>query len=680
MAKFRLGVDIGGTFTDFCLLNEETGELIGLKTPSTPKEPAAAVDKGLTILKAERYLEMRDINHFVHGGTIAVNTLIQRNGANLSLFATEGFSDILEIRRMRMPDAFNLLGKWPSNLIPRERCMQIKERILADGSIAVPLDNASLLKGISKAISQKVDGIVICFINSYKNPEHELQARDLIVLQSPKLGVTCSSEVWPEIREYERAIAAVINAYVSPKVGNYLSNLEGIVKKSGITVIPYVTKSNGGIMTIQKSKIRGMEILLSGPASGVVGASYVAKVAGYDNIITFDMGGTSCDIGLVDGGQPHYSSEEYIDDFPIIMPVVSVSSIGAGGGSIAWTDEYGVLKVGPGSTGADPGPACYDKGSDIPTMTDAYLICGFLNPDKFAMGKIKLNKRLAEIALQKLAKGIGLDVNRTAQAIIEVATANMYTGINKVLSRRGLDPRDYTLVPFGGAGPLQACLMAREFGFKKILVPSTPGTLSAMGALCCDNKAEFIKSISTPLAEAVPDQIEKDFNELKKSALNYIKEENFSVSNTTTHMSVDMHYIGQAFQVEVPLKEGYMSYDGLSELERMFHRVHHRIYSHSDEKAPVAIMNLRVTIIGNVEKPVLKELREAEYEPRRTGTRTIQYDGKSLEAVTYDYKDLLYSNVITAPAIIEYDNATAVILDGFTGKVDRYGNIIITKL
>ena len=677
MKKSRLGVDIGGTFTDFSLLDEETGELIGLKSPSTPNAPVEAVDCGLKILFEERKIVPGEIDHFVHGGTVAVNTLIERNGANLCLFATEGFVDVLEIRRLRMPDVFDLLGVWPASLIPREQCIAIHERIGADGSVILPLDKESVDRAIEKALNQNVEGIVVGFLNSYKNASHELQVKELILKQAPQLAVTCSSEIWPEIREYERTIIAVINAYVSPKMNRYLGSLETVTEGRGIRVKPYITKSNGGVMTVGRARRRGAEVLVSGLASGVVGASYAAKEAGYKDLITMDMGGTSCDIGLIQDGQPRQSTDEYVGDFPIAMPVVSVSSIGAGGSSIAWVDPSGVLKVGPGSAGSDPGPACYARGGEGPTVTDAYLVCGFLNPDNFAGGRMKLHKELSETALTRLGNKLNLDMRRAAQAVLEVATANMYAGINRTLSMQGLDARDLTLMPFGGAGATHACFVAREFNFRDILVPSAPGTLCALGSLCCDIRAQFIKSVSVHFDKIDIDELRDDFRRLKEQAVLYMKEEGLPFNDSMVHLSLDMNYVGQAFYVDIPIFEEWLCTDRLREIESSFHKAHHQRYSHSDETAPTQIMNIRITVIGDIPKPMLKELGQSDRELKPACTRMIYYDRKLWNANVYSYGSLLYGDTVIGPAVIEHDDTTTVILDGFTATVDRYGNIVV---
>jgi len=493
------------------------------------------------------------------------------------------------------------------------------------------------------------------------------------------LFVFVSTEVWPEMREYERAMVAVINAYVHPVAKNYLDSLEREAREMGVKVIPYITKSNGGIMTAQRARTACAAALLSGPASGVIGATFVAKMAGFQDLITLDMGGTSADIALVSGGQPLYSKEEHVGDFPVVMPVVGVSATGAGGGSIASLDFSGVLKVGPESAGADPGPCCYDMGGTRPTLTDAFLLCGFLNPDNFLGGRMNLHPELAQKAVGDLGKPLNLNTQETAQAIVEVATANMYAEFSNILSKHGIDPRGFTLVAFGGAGPVQACFLSREFKIPRILVPISPGTLSALGALTADVKSDFIKTVPMKFADATADELKKYFNELKEQASQWLAEEGPSVDNATIHLSADMRYIGQAYEVDVPIEESWLTPDKFDEIAKNFHRNHDQLFGHCDESAPAEILNLRAVIVGINPKPIMKEIPRAKDEARLIATRDVHYDRQSYTAKVYNRRDLKCGHTLKGPAIVEQDDTTVLISDSFIGNVDRYGNIIIEK-
>lgn len=679
MAHYRTGIDIGGTFTDFSIFNEHTGEIVDYKSPSTPKFPANAIVNGLTALIEDGTLSPTEINYFVHGATIAINTVIQRKGAKLALFTTEGFGDILEIQRLRLPCVFDLYGTRTKPLIPRYQVMPIKERILSDGSVDILLDNDSVIRAIEQSVSQEVDGIVVCLINAYRNNQHELRIRDIIMEQAPNLFVFLSTEVWPEVREYERAMVAVINGYVHPEVKGYLDSLEKIIRDLGVKVTPYITKSNGGITTARRARTACAATLLSGPASGVMGATFVAKMSGFQDLITLDMGGTSADIALVKGGQPLYSKEEHVGDFPVVIPVVGVSAIGAGGGSIARLDSSGVLKVGPESAGADPGPSCYNMGGNRPTLTDAFLLCRFLNPCNFLGGRMKLCPELAEKAIGNLGNNLNLDVQEAAEAIVEVATANMYTEFSNVLSKNGVDPRDFTLIAFGGAGPVEACFLAREFKISRVLIPMSPGTLGALGTLTADVKSDYIKTVTLNFVDTNADELKKHFDELKEQATIWLAEEGPLVKSTTIQLSVDMRYIGQAFEVEVPIEEAWLTTDKLSEVVKSFHWHHNRMFGQCDEDAPTEIVNIRVVISGITPKPTLKEIPKAVDEAKSTGSRIVHYDRNSYTARVYDRKNLRWGHTLKGPAIVEQIDTTVLILDGFGGNVDNYGNIIIER-
>ncbi|MGH7346300.1 MAG: hydantoinase/oxoprolinase family protein, partial [Candidatus Rokuibacteriota bacterium] len=431
MARHWLGIDIGGTFTDFALFDTKTGELVGLKVPSTPHEFAEAIRTGLARLADEHGIDLGEIGTVVHGTTIAVNTLIQRTGARLGLLVTEGFRDVLELQRLRMPNPFDLHGSRPLPLIPRARVAEVRERLRADGRIDTPLDEDSVRDAVQHLTRQSVEGLVISLLHSYRRPEHEQRARAIAEGASSALPVTASSDVWPQAREYERTALAVLDAYVQPKVRHYLDGFARALTARGAPAVPYVTKSNGGIMPVEAARAQTAATLLSGPASGVIGAAYVAGRAGLANIITLDVGGTSADMAVVEDGRPRVSTSEHIGGVPVMMPVVGVSAIGAGGGSVAWVDDVGLPKVGPQSTGAEPGPACYGRGGKEATLTDAFLVSGFLDPERFLGGRMRLDRSLAEGAIARFAGRLGMTPDEAAESIVRVAVSNMYAEFTK---------------------------------------------------------------------------------------------------------------------------------------------------------------------------------------------------------------------------------------------------------
>ncbi|MDP3416844.1 hydantoinase/oxoprolinase family protein [Falsiroseomonas sp.] len=490
----RVGVDIGGTFIDFCLWDETTEVLHSLKVLTTPDTPGAELLRGLDLLEERHGVRPQDITGFVHGTTVGINTVIQRKGARLALITTERFEDVIELARLRMPEAYSLFSRRGAPLVPRDRIFGIRERILADGSVEAPLDVASLEAAVAKARAKGVEGIIVSLLNAYRNPAHEEQAVALVRELAPELFVFRSSEVWPVIREYERTTTALINGYVHPRIRDYLDRLIEGLRGRGVTAQPLVTKSNGGIMAAELGKTACVGMVLSGTASGVMGAAWVAREAGEPNVITLDIGGTSADVALIIEGQPQFGLGEKIGDLPLYIPSVAVSSIGDGGGSIAWVDGFGVLKVGPESAGSTPGPACYGRGGTRPTITDAFAACGFLGQHDLAYGAFRPDVTLARQAIATLAEPMGLGVEQTAEAIIRIALSGMFAEVNKMVARYGIDPRDFALLTFGGAGPMMGCFLARELGMARVLIPARPGVVSALGGLVAERMAAAVEN------------------------------------------------------------------------------------------------------------------------------------------------------------------------------------------
>ncbi|MGH7318443.1 MAG: hydantoinase/oxoprolinase family protein, partial [Candidatus Rokuibacteriota bacterium] len=576
MGRYRLGIDIGGTFTDFSLFDRAAGTLTGLKVPSTPPEFAEGVRHGLTRLVGEHGIEPREITTVVHGTTIAVNTVIQRTGARLGLLTTEGFRDLLEIQRLRLPNPFDLNSRRPIPLIGRARVAEVRERILVDGSVDTPLDEASVEAAVNRLQGLGVDGLVVAFLHAYRNPAHEQRAKAIAARLAPGLPVSASAEVWPQAREYERATLAIMDAYVQPKVRRYLEGFQAVLAAHGVPAVPYITKSNGGIMPVDAAARRTVGTLLSGPASGVIGAAYVAGQAGIRNLITLDVGGTSADIAIVEDGRPRYSTSEHIGDFPVITPVVGVSSIGAGGGSVAWVDEVGVPKVGPQSTGSNPGPACYGLGGKDATLTDAFLVSGFLDPEHFLGGRMRLDRGLAEEALGRLADATGLSLTEAAESVVRVAASTMYAESTKIMSKNAVDPREFALVAFGGAGPLVGCLIAREVGIPLVFVPRAPGTLCALGAITTDILNDAVRTVHLRVHGVDLGALGRQYEALRAEHLTWLDEHALTPEATAFRYSADMRYVGQSYEIEVEVDPAWLGPGGDIGLLGSFHRGHER--------------------------------------------------------------------------------------------------------
>ena len=471
---YRVGVDVGGTFTDFCAFDENTNELHTLKVLSTPDAPGAEVMEGIAALRKRYGVAPESITWFTHGTTVGVNTVIQRKGVRLCLFTTRDFVDVLEVARLKMPDPYDLHSRRPDPLVSKDRVIPVDERMRADGAVDLPVQEASVEAAVTRARALGAEGIVIAFINAYRNPANEHAAKAMIERLAQGLPVFCSSDVWSIIREYERTTTAVIHGYVQPRVTYYLDSLQRALAGAGVPAEPLVTKSNGGVMSAELGKSACAQMILSGTAAGVIGASFVSKLSGFGNTMSLDIGGTSADIAFIRDGMPQYGVGEMIGEFPIYIPTVAVTSIGAGGGSIAWVDDLGVLKVGPESAGSSPGPACYGRGGERPTITDAFAVLGYIGQFELDDSAISIDADKARAAVATVANRIGRGIEETAQAIVDIAVSGMYVEVSKLISRDGIDHREFAMQAFGGAGPMLACFLARELGMTHVVVPPPP--------------------------------------------------------------------------------------------------------------------------------------------------------------------------------------------------------------
>ena len=680
MPTYRLGIDIGGTFTDFSLLDETSGELHVLKTASVPRKPAAAVFDGIRRLTAQGTVRPADIAYFIHGTTLAVNTVIERTGARSALLLTEGFRDILGIGRHRIPDVFNFFTGLPVPLIPRARVVEIPERCLADGRVLQPVDEAAVRAAVTRLVREGVEAFAVCFLHAYKNPVHEHRARRLVEETAPGAYVSISSELWPQMREYERALVAVMNAYVGRKMAGYFADLEGGLRDLGLRAPVLTTKSNGGVMNAREAGERPVETLLSGPAAGVIGASFVARSAGFERVITLDMGGTSADVAIVDG-EPRSSTENHVGDFPVIMPAIDVTSIGAGGGSIAWTDSDGVLKVGPLSAGAHPGPACYGLGGTTPTVTDAYVCLGIIDPHRFLGGSIPLDPELARRAVGELGRTLGLDVRPAAEAILRVATSQMYATLVPLLARKGVNLDDFALLTFGGAGPTHGFLLAREVGVKRVIVPRHPGVLCATGSLVADVRRDFVRTIHGALVRGrVPGLLEAmrdGFRALTEAGRAWLAAQRLDFVSTAVVWTADVRYLGQSFELTVPLTGSDLADESGQGIRAQFQEHYRSVYGYTDEGADIEVLDIRTSAVGVTRKP---PVAGAGVSPggggREPGHREVFCDGRAVEALVLDRGALAAGTGFDGPAVVEQYDSTTFVPPGFRVTVDPLGNLI----
>ncbi len=675
--SYRIGVDIGGTFTDFCVFNEASGELRSLKVLSTPEEPGSEVIEGVRQIRSRFGVEPGEVAYFTHGTTVGINTVIQRKGVRLCLFATEGFCDVLELARLKMPDPYDLFSRRPVPLVTRERVFPIKGRIAPDGSIDEPLDEESVRIALANAKRAGAEGIVVSLLHAYRNPAHEEAVKAIVHSLSPEMFVCCSSEVWPIIREYERTVTAVVSGYVQPRVAFYLSSLEAALKGAGIGAVPLITKSNGGVMSAELGKRHAVQMLLSGTASGVIGASHVARLCGLKNAMSLDIGGTSADMALIVEGAPQYGIGEQVGDFPVFIPTVSVTSVGEGGGSIAWVDPLGVLKVGPESAGSTPGPACYGKGGTRATITDAFAVCGFIGQSGLGYNAVQIDLGRAKAAVGEIAARLELGLQEAAEAIIKVAVSGTFVEVSKLVSRYGVDPRDFALIAFGGAGPMLAAFLARELGIAQVVVPTTPGVLSAFGGLIADIKNDFIKTVYLDVGPGLEVELRRGFAELLDQAVRWLRDEQGFRDAYTLLYSADMRYRGQSFEIETPLEAAWIESALWERIAEAFHRQHEQIYDYCDRAAPAQIINLRLIILGPSPKPEFKPLAASDAAPQPEKSALVYYDGKVRPVPLYARSTLLAGQRFAGPAVIAQDDCTTCIPDGFDVRVDAYGNLLL---
>jgi N-methylhydantoinase A len=676
---YRVGVDIGGSFTDFAVFDETTSRLQSLKVFSRPDAPGQEVLQGLRLL-GERYgIAPETITYFTHGTTVGVNTVIQRRGLRLALFTTEHFADVLELARLKIPNMYSLFSKRPPPLIPRNLVFGVKERLGADGSVAQALDRDSVVAALAAAEAAGAEGIVIAFLHAYRDGCHEREARTIVREIAPDLPVFCSSETWPIIREYERTITTAIGAYVQPRVAHYLTSLQGALKDAGVPAEPRITKSNGGVMTAEQGKSECVQMILSGTASGVIGASHVAAASGITKCMSLDIGGTSADVALIIDGQPQYGVGERIGDFNIFIPSVSVSSIGEGGGSIAWVDRLGVLKVGPESAGSRPGPACYGRGGTRATITDAFVACGMVGVAALGYSSVTVDHERAREVIGALGEQLGRSVEETAEAIVRIAVSGMYAEVSALVSRFGVDLREFSCLAFGGAGPMMACFLARDLGILEVVVPPTPGVLSALGGLIADLKNDFLATLYLDLDEAAAETVRNAFAGLESRALDWLRQDQGYDGPYSLAYSGELRYRGQSFELATEFTADMVAAADAAGMAEAFHRAHERVYGHADRAAPLQVIAVGLVISGVTAKPEFLRQKLQPGTATAVGQEQIWIDGERRAAGLFNRADLLPGQQFGGPAVVTQDDCTTVVPPGFAVSVDEYSDLRIAR-
>ncbi len=683
--RWRVGVDSGGTFTDVCLFDEESGRVEVWKVPSTPDDPsrgiAEGVEQGMRRVAPEASRPADSIAYFGHGTTVATNALIQHRGVRTGLVTTDGFRDLLEIGRQKRPDLYDLQADKPLTLVPRDLRLEVPERVDHTGTIDTPLDEAKMRAAARALKAAGVKAVAVSFLYGFIRPEHEQRALKILREEMPDVFLSAGHEIAPEFREFERLSTVVLNAYLGPVMARYIEALSPRLKSLGMTATPHLTQSNGGVIGFATAARMPVRTVLSGPSTGVVGAQAVGALAGYPDLITFDMGGTSTDVALLQDGRAKLATEATVHGYPIKAPMLDIHTVGAGGGSIAFIDAGGLLKVGPRSCGADPGPVCYDRGNSEPAVTDANVVLQTLNPQYLLGGRMKIRQDLAQQAVGRLAARLGMGVMETAQGILSVVTANMARAIRVISVQRGHDPRDYTLMAFGGAGPLHAARLARELEIGRLLVPRNPGILCAMGLLLTDLRADFAATRLVRADAASAAIIAESFAGLAERANDWFEHETIAATDRRTVRTADMRYHGQNYELAVPVPDGPVTPATIAALAEGFADAHRQRYGFVAEGDPVEIVTLRLEAIGTVAKAELRDHPEAGPDATKaiTGRRPIWLpEAKDfVETPIYDREALKPGNRFAGPAIVEQMDTTTLVPPGMAARVDRWLNLIL---
>ena len=678
-ANIHIGIDVGGTFTDVAVSIPSRGRLLTHKLPSTPNRPDRAIMAGIADVLSEHGLDASDVARLHHGTTIGTNALIQRRCGKVAVVTTEGFRDLLEIGRQIRPKVYDIHTDFPPPLVPRDLRFEVKERMRADGVVHVPLAEQELESIAAELRAVDVDCVVVCFINAYAYPTHERHAAEILRRAMPEgVPVVASSEVFSEFREYERFSTAVLNGALLTVIRDYAERLASGVSERGIGADLKVSQSAGGLMSLAMARRLPIRTALSGPAAGVIGAAARAQAAGFPDVITLDVGGTSSDVSLLRDGTPSEVQDRSLAGFPLRVPALDVNAIGAGGGSIAWIDVDGLLKVGPQSAGAAPGPACYDQGGKEATVTDANVLIGRLNGDALLDGRMPINARLAEQSVADLAARLGLDLYETALGIIRIACANIVRAIRTISLERGHNPAAFSLFAFGGAGPLHAADVARDLAIERIIVPPDPGILCADGLLHSDLRADFVTSILKPLEVSATEAVESARAELRAAAARWFNSEHVSTDRQRVIWTADLRYKGQNHELAVPVADRTFDSGACHEINRAFEAAHTQAYGFAPEDEPVEFVNLRIQGIGVLEKPAFPELPSRAASQPSTYRRVLFSAENWVETPVYKRTVLAPEQRIDGPAIVEQLDATVPVHPGDRCVVDRWGNLIIS--
>ena len=684
----RIGVDVGGTFTDFIYV-DDNGKIEVYKTSTTPHDPSVGMMEGINAICDKLNIDHSEIQEIFHGTTIATNMVLEHKGARAGMITTKGYRDIIHIARHKRPTNFSIVEDIPWQKYPvckRRDRYGVSERVVApDGAELIPLDEDEVRAAVRKMKADKVEAIAVCFLFSFLNPAHEQRVKEIIKEEYPEVYISLSSEVLPQFREYERFTTTGLNAYIGPTTSKYIRQLEKTLKEQGYAAKVHLMQSFGGVASAEAAQEKPVNLLLSGPVGGVLGAVWTTKLTDINNVITLDIGGTSADISVLADLQPSMKHilDTKVGGYSAMVPMIDVGTIGAGGGSIAYIDEGGFFRVGPQSAGAVPGPACYDRGGTEPTVSDANIILGRLGT-KLLGGRMSIKPELAEKAIMdKIGKPLGQDLYEAALGIIDVMNNNMIQEIEKESVRRGFDPREFALFACGGAGSLHACSVARELGMKNVIVPLNPGALCAVGLVNTDLMYDFSKTEMQLSTNIDLQTLDKDFKILEDEAHERLREDNMSDDKIVIQRVADCRYEGQGYEMRVPVIGGTVTDETIEKLKDAFHEIHKKQFGRSFRNVAVEIVNIRVIGTGSIEDldPIKIEKGNGDISGAVTGERrvTFKVNGKPEHMMTkvYDRSKLRAGDTIDGPAVINQMDTTIVIEPGCTGNVNDYGIIII---
>ncbi|SME99000.1 N-methylhydantoinase A [Xaviernesmea oryzae] len=677
-----VGIDIGGTFTD--LVGYVDGKIVTSKTSTVPADPTQGIARSLELANCDP----NALNEILHGSTIAINTVLERKGARTALITTAGFRDVYAIGRSNRIQAFNLFFKRPQPLVPRSLTFEIPERILASGEVLEALDEKALAGIISEIEAGGVESVAVCLLHSWANPSHERRVGEILRRALPNVFVTLSHEILREYREYERSSTTALNAFVGPRVEGYLKRLETYLRSGAFGGKIHIMRSNGGVMSIGQAQEQPVSMMESGPVAGMIGAGRLAKMLGLKRCIGFDMGGTTAKSSLITDGAPAietgYVIGEEADGQPMQLPVVNIVEVGAGGGSIAWVDNAGGLHVGPQSVGADPGPACYGKGADLPVVTDADLILGRINPQRFLNGGMPLDKAASERAMMnKVGTQLGLNAVEAALGVAKIADTSMSLSVRAVSIHKGIDPRDTAMIAFGGAGPLHAIAIAREIYIPQVIIPKLPGTFSALGMLMASWRQDFVQTFIGRVGELTEEAVNKVYQELVASAREQMKRDGISETEADYRFFADLRYAGQEHAISIPIESTAQLSGDTGEVRKRFDAEHDRRYSQSAPTEALEVVSLRLVLTAARTDNVAEEWLSRPWEPEaeaEVGSRDVVFDdaSKPLKTAIYWRPALPAGFKLTGPAVIEEPNSTILIHPGDEVVVHEAGHLLVT--